>query len=54
LVRRKKKLKAIGFPAPFRQQLAMKNTEIDDMDIDLDDNDLVSLSKSFQNIGHIS
>jgi hypothetical protein len=45
LVRQKKKSKAIGFPAPLRQQLAMRNTtEIDDMD--LDDNDPVSLNSS--------
>ena len=45
LVRRKKKSKAIGFPAPFRRRLAMGNTtEIDDMDVD--DNDPVSLDFS--------
>ena len=44
-VPRKKKSKAIGFPAPFRQQLAMGNTtEIDNMDVD--DNDPVSLDPS--------
>ena len=37
-IRRKKKSQAIGFPAPFRQQLAMGNTtEVDFMDIDHDD-----------------
>ena len=41
LVRQKKKSKAIGFPAPFRERLTMGNaTEIDDMAID--DNDPVS------------
>jgi hypothetical protein len=39
LVRRKKRSKAIGFPAPFRQQLAMG-------DMDIDDNDPVSLNSS--------
>ena len=43
-VRRKKKSKAIGFPAPLRQRLARNTTEIDDMD--LDDNDPVSLNSS--------
>lgn len=43
--RKKKKTKAIGFPAPLRQRLAMENTtEIDDMD--LDDNDPVSFDSS--------
>jgi hypothetical protein len=45
LVRRKKKSKAIGFPASFRQRLTMGDaTEIADMD--LDDNDPVSLNFS--------
>ena len=45
LVRQKKKSKAIGFPAPLRQRLAMRNTpEIDNMD--LDDNDPVSLNSA--------
>lgn len=67
LVHRKKKRKAIGFPAPVRQRLT--TTETADMDMDIDDNDPVSLdfsepmmmgedidenSKSFQNINHIS
>ena len=43
-VRRKKKSKAIGFPAPLHQRLARNTTEIDDMD--LDDNDPVSLNSS--------
>ena len=43
-VRWKKKSKAIGFPTPLRQRLARNTTEIDDMD--LDDNDPVSLSSS--------
>jgi len=35
LIRRKKRSQAIGFPAPFRQQLTMGNTtEIDNMDLD--------------------
>jgi hypothetical protein len=47
--RKKKKHKAIGFPAPVRQRLTMRNTpdhEIADMDIDLDDKDPVSLDVS--------
>jgi hypothetical protein len=47
--RKKKKRKAIGFPAPVRQRLTMRNTpdhEIADMDIDLDDKDPVSLDVS--------
>jgi hypothetical protein len=40
LIRQKKKSQAIGFPAPFRQQLAMGNTtEVDYMDIDHDYDD---------------
>ena len=43
--KKKKKSKAIGFPAPLRRRLAMRNaTEIDDMD--LDDNDPVPLDDS--------
>ena len=47
--RKKKKRKAIGFPAPVCQRLTMRNTpdhEIADMDIDLDDKDPVSLDVS--------
>ena len=37
-IRQKKRSQAIGFPASFRQQLAMGNTtEVDFMDIDHDD-----------------
>jgi hypothetical protein len=40
LIRRKKRSKAIGFPAPSRRRLIMRNTiENEDMDIDQDDND---------------
>ena len=39
-IHRKKKSQAIGFPAPFCQQLAMRNTtEVDYMDIDHDHDD---------------
>ena len=45
LVRRKKKCKAVGFPAPVRQRLTLENTtEVAHMDIDLDNNDPVSNS----------
>jgi hypothetical protein len=45
MVRRKKKSKAVGFPAPLCQRLAMgNNAGIDDMDVD--DND--SISESFE------
>ena len=38
LVRRKKRSKAIGFPTPLRQRLAMRNTtEMDEMDLDAND-----------------
>ena len=38
-IRQKKRSQAIGFPAPFCQQLAMGNTtEVNFMDIDHDDN----------------
>src|SRR6202789_2471368 len=44
LIRRKKRSQAIGFPSRVRQQLSMGNTtDIDNMDIDRDDNDHVSL-----------
>jgi len=47
LVHRKKKSKAIGFHAPSHQRLAMGNTtEIDDIDMDLDNNDPLSLDPS--------
>jgi hypothetical protein len=40
LIRRKKRSRVIGSPAPFRQQLAMGNTtRIDDMDMDHDDDE---------------
>src|ERR1700679_2468811 len=44
LIRRKKRSQTIGFPSRVRQQLSMGNTtEIDNMDIDHDNNDHVSL-----------
>jgi hypothetical protein len=47
LIRRKKRSQAIGFHAPFRQQLAMGNTtEVDDIDHDDIDNDAVSVNSS--------
>src|SRR6202789_1346674 len=44
LIHRKKRSQTIGFPSRVRQQLSMGNTtEIDNMDIDHDNNDHVSL-----------
>src|ERR1700679_2824431 len=47
LIRQKKRSQVIGFPSRVRQQLAMGNTTItDNMDIDHDDNEHVSLDSS--------